>query len=466
MDRDISLQPAAALIELYRRKDISPVEAAKAALARIERYNGAINAVCFVREEDTLAQARLSERRWLRGEPLDLLDGVPVTVKDVMHVSGWPTRRGSRLSDAAAATGDTPLVARLREAGAVFIGKTTTAEFGWKGVTDGPLTGVTRNPWNTERTTGGSSGGAAAAVAVGIGTLATGSDAAGSIRMPASFCGVFGLKPSFGVVPTYPRSSFGTLSHSGPITRAVADAALMMTVMSRGGGEGGPPSPLAGVDFRDGLGTGIEGLRVACSADLGYAAVEPEVRRLVTAAVARLAELGAEVSEIAPPFAEPRATIDVQWRTSLIGILAGYDEAQQREIDPGLVEMARRQPPPTLADYLRSENERAALAGAMQRLHASYDILVTPVLPMPAFTAGQLLADPARQRWWLDWSPFCYPFNLTGQPAASVPCGLTEQGLPVGLQIVGPLYGDRLVLRVARALEQAMPPRLPPMALS
>jgi aspartyl-tRNA(Asn)/glutamyl-tRNA(Gln) amidotransferase subunit A len=357
-------------------------------------------------------------------------------------------------------------VARLREAGAVFLAKTTTAEFGWKGVTDSPLTGITRNPWNLARTAGGSSGGAAAAVALGIGALATGSDAAGSIRMPASFCGMFGLKPSFGVVPTYPRSSFGTLSHSGPITRTVPDAALMMTVISRTGGEGAPPSPLAGTDFGEGIEAGIAGVRVGYSPDLGYACVEAEVRDLVTAAVARLSELGATVIEVPPPFPEPRAAIDVQWQASLIGILAGYSEAEQRKIDPELTAMARRLPPPTLADYLKSENERVLLAGMMQRFHRDYDLLVTPTLPMPAFAAGALLADPARQQSWLDWSPFCYPFNLTGQPAASVPIGLTAAGLPVGLQIVGPLYGDRQVLRAARALEKAQPQPLPPMALS
>jgi aspartyl-tRNA(Asn)/glutamyl-tRNA(Gln) amidotransferase subunit A len=466
MDPDISLQSAAALIALFRSKELSPVEVAKAALARLERLNDAVNAICFVREEDTLAQARESERRWLKGEPIDLLDGVAVTVKDVMHVRGWPTRRGSRVTSDAPASADTPLVARLREAGAVFLAKTTTAEFGWKGVTDSPLTGITRNPWNLARTAGGSSGGAAAAVALGIGALATGSDAAGSIRMPASFCGMFGLKPSFGVVPTYPRSSFGTLSHSGPITRTVPDAALMMTVISRTGGEGAPPSPLAGTDFGEGIEAGIAGVRVGYSPDLGYARVEAEVRDLVTAAVARLSELGATVIEVPPPFPEPRAAIDVQWQASLIGILAGYSEAEQRKIDPELTAMARRLPPPTLADYLKSENERVLLAGMMQRFHRDYDLLVTPTLPMPAFAAGALLADPARQQSWLDWSPFCYPFNLTGQPAASVPIGLTAAGLPVGLQIVGPLYGDRQVLRAARALEKVQPQPLPPMALS
>src|SRR5580704_966085 len=232
MPDDITRLSATELLGLYRRRELSPVEATQAALDQIDARDAAVNAFCLVRGEESLAAARESERRWHAGEPAGLLDGVPTSIKDLLLTTGWPTRRGSRTIDAAGPwPEDAPAVARLREHHAVLLGKTTTPEFGWKGVTDSPLTGVTRNPWDVSRTPGGSSGGAAAAVACGMGPLAVGTDGAGSIRIPASFCGIVGLKPTHGRVPVYPPSAFGTLSHVGPMTRTVADAALLLDVL-------------------------------------------------------------------------------------------------------------------------------------------------------------------------------------------------------------------------------------------
>ncbi|MDH3596510.1 MAG: amidase family protein, partial [Rhodospirillales bacterium] len=233
MTNDPALLTATELLTRFRAGSLSPVEVTEAALARIEAHDTALNAFCLVDAEQALAEARRSEERWRIGAPKGRLDGVPASIKDLLLTKGWPTLRGSKALDPDQPWDeDAPAVARLREHGAVLLGKTTTPEFGWKGVTDSPLTGVTRNPWDPSRTPGGSSGGAAAAVATGMGALAIGTDGGGSIRIPAGFTGIFGLKPSFGRVPAYPLSPFGTVAHLGPMTRSVADAALMLTVLA------------------------------------------------------------------------------------------------------------------------------------------------------------------------------------------------------------------------------------------
>ena len=234
LEQDPALLSATELLDLYRARALSPVEATRACLHRIARLNPRLNAFRMVDEEGAMLAAHASEERWSRSEPIGLLDGIPATVKDLLLTKGWATLRGSRTIDPNQRwEEDAPSVARLREAGAVLLGKTTTPEFGWKGVTDSPLTGITRNPWNPAMTPGGSSGGAAVAAACGMGALHLGTDGGGSIRIPAGFTGIFGFKQSFGRVPAYPPSPFGTLAHVGPMTRTVADAALMLTVISR-----------------------------------------------------------------------------------------------------------------------------------------------------------------------------------------------------------------------------------------
>ncbi len=270
MSDDLAFLPATELIAAYRDKRVSPVEATAAALERIDAFNDRLNAFCLTDRDGAIEAARRSEARWARGEPAGLVDGVPVSVKDLVLTRGWPTLRGSRTVDPNQAWDeDAPAVARLREHGAVLLGKTATCEFGWKGVTDSPLTGVTRNPWNPERTPGGSSGGSAAAVAAGMGPLAIGTDGGGSVRIPCGFCGLVGLKPSFGRVPIYPPSVFGTLSHLGPMARTVPDAALMLSAMARPDARDWLALPAEVRDWRDALDGGVEGLSIAFSADLG-----------------------------------------------------------------------------------------------------------------------------------------------------------------------------------------------------
>src|SRR5687767_4484858 len=305
MNTDLCALGATELLDAFRKKTLSPVDVARAVLARIEKLNPVLNAFCLV-SENSLQEAKESEARWSAGQPKGLLDGVPVSIKDIILTKGWPTLRGSKTVDPKGPwNDDAPATARLREHGAVLLGKTTTPEFGWKGVTDSPLTGITRNPWNKAKTPGGSSGGAAAAVACGMGPLAVGTDGGGSIRIPCAFTGLFGIKCSFGRVPAWPLSPFGTVAHVGPMTRSVGDAALMLNVLAQPDARDWHALPYDARDWRTGLEQGVADLRIAYSSNLGYAKVDPEIAALVKSAVAVFEELGAKVEEKNPGFADP-----------------------------------------------------------------------------------------------------------------------------------------------------------------
>jgi aspartyl-tRNA(Asn)/glutamyl-tRNA(Gln) amidotransferase subunit A len=462
MHTDLCTLSATALLSLYRRKELSPVEVAIAVYDRIEKLNPVLNAFCVLDRKNALEQARQSEQRWRKGEPKGLLDGVPASIKDLIVTRGWPTLRGSKTVDPKGPwNDDAPVVARLREHGAVLLGKTTTPEFGWKGVTDSALTGITRNPWNPKMTPGGSSGGAAAAVAAGIGPLAVGTDGGGSIRIPCAFTGLFGLKPSFGRVPAWPLSPMGTVAHLGPMTRTVEDAALMLNVISQPDARDWHALPFDARDYRVGLNDGVKGLRIAWSADLGYAKVEPEIRALVEKAVKTFSALGAHVEAKDPGFEDCGPLFSAHWFPGAAYIVRGIPPAKRKLVDPGLLETARAGEKYSAADLLAAASKRGALGVHMNRFHETYDLLLTPTLPLAAFEAGREVANVLKEKRWTDWSPFSVPFNLTQQPAASVPCGFTKKGLPVGLHIVGPRYADALVLRAARAFESVHPIALP-----
>lgn len=463
MTDDVFTLSATQLLHAYRTRQLSPLEVTRGVLARIAQCEPQVNAFTLVDESTALEAARASEARWQRGQPMGLLDGVPTTIKDLILTQGWPTRRGSLSVDPQGPwEEDAPVTARLREHGAILIGKTTTPEYGWKGVTDSPLSGITRNPWNTDMTPGGSSGGAAVAAALGMGALHIGTDGGGSIRIPAGFTGIVGLKPSFGRVPAYPLSPFGTVSHVGPMTRSVADAALMLTVLAEADPRDWHALPPDGRDYRIGLEDGIAGLRVAYSRDLGFAGVvDPEVATLVDAAVATLASLGAWVEPVELDLRGARDVFDHHWYCGAATALATLEASHREAMDPGLQAVAEAGTNIPLMDYLAAVQRRGQLGQQLCLFHQQYDLLVTPTLPITAFPAGQELADPQTQQRWPDWTPFSYPFNLSQQPAISVPCGLTSQGLPVGLQLVGPRYADALVLRAARAFESCCPSRLP-----
>lgn len=454
---DLNWLGVAQLNKGYRSRRFSPVDVAKACLAHIAKVDKRYNAMCLIDESVTLKQARASAARWAKGKPAGPLDGVPVLIKDLLLVKGWPTLRGSRTVDPSQKwEQDAPSVARLREAGSVFLGLTTTPEFGWKGVTDSPLTGITRNPWNTAMTPGGSSGGSAVAMAAGYGPLSLGTDGGGSIRIPAGFSGIFGHKPSFGRVPAYPLSPFGTVAHVGPMTRRVEDSAYMMNVITGPDVRDWTAIPPDGRNYLKGLKDGIKGLRVAFSLDLGFASVDPEVAALVETAVATLKKLGAKVTRVDPGFEDPGIPIfrPIWWSGARLA-LGKLPPEKRALLDPALNEVVEQSESITLDDYLEAQRARGQLGVKMKAFMENHDLLVTPALPIPAFEAGLLAPNNDVTGKWVNWTPFTYPFNLTQQPACSVPCGFTKGGLPAGLQIVGRMFDDMSVLKAAWAYENA-----------
>ncbi|MFG2452053.1 amidase [Streptomyces sp. NPDC048512] len=448
---------AVQLVDGYRKGEFGPEEVTRAALDRAERVQPAVNAFVRLLADDALARARASADRWRRGEPAGLLDGVPVTVKDILLLRGHPTLRGSKtVNEQGRWDEDAPSVARLREHGAVFLGKTTTPEFGWKGVTDAPLSGVTRNPYDVARTAGGSSGGSAAAVALGAGPLSLGTDGGGSVRIPAAFCGIFGLKPTYGRVPLHPASAFGTLAHVGPMTRDAADAALMLDVIGAPDARDWSALGPANGSFVDALDGGVRGLRVAYSPSLGgQVAVAPAVAAAVRRAVERLAGLGAHVTEADPDFTDPVEAFHTLWFSGAARVTQRLGPERRALLDPGLREICGRGARYSALEYLAATDVRMALGRRMGLFHTRYDVLVTPTLPLTAFAAGVEVPPRSGLRRWTGWTPFTYPFNLTQQPAATVPVGLDGDGLPAGMQIVAARHRDDLVLRTAHALYEA-----------
>lgn len=462
---DFAFMSATDLAAAIRTRRVSPVEVVEAVLRRIERLNGTLNAYCTVTADSARRVAQAAEIAVMHGDPLGPLHGVPVSVKDLVITRSVRTTFGSRIYETNVPEEDAPLVERLKAAGAILMGKTTTPEFGWKGVTDSPLWGVSRNPWNLERTPGGSSGGAGAAVAAGLAPLAVGTDGGGSIRIPASFCGVFGLKPTFGVIPVYPASATGTLSHPGPMTRTVLDAGLMLQVMA-GPDDRDPLSfPSRGTEFLAGLEHGVRGLRVAWSPTLGYAVVDPEVRTLTEAAAKRFEELGCRVQEVDKVFDDPDPIWAPLFYAGIAGRLVGLLDEWRDRMDPGLVQVVEEGRRISAVQLGQAISARAAFYEAVRKFFVHFDLLLTPTLAVPPFAAGveRPPAGPGSSR--LAWVAFTYPFNLTGQPAATVPCGFTRDGLPVGLQIVGRRLDDATVLRAAAAYEAAAPwaDRRPPL---
>jgi len=452
---DLADCTATELLAHYRAGRASPVEATAAVLARIDAQNPRLNAYCLVDADAALEAARASEQRWQCGEPAGVLDGVPTSIKDLVLTRGWPTLRGSRTVDPQQAWDvDAPVVARLREAGAVLVGKTTTPEFGCKGETNSLLTGISRNPWDPTRTCGGSSGGTAAAVAAGMGPLSVGTDGAGSVRIPAGFCGNFGLKPSFGRVPAWPLSPFGSVAHLGPHTMSVRDAALMMNVMKRPDARDWTALPPDDSDYCARLDGGVRGLRIAWSPTLGYATkVHPEVAAACAEAVAQFSALGATVEAVDPGFEDPLEITTGLWFVGSWTLWNTLTEAQQALTDPDFRAQAELGSRLSALDVQRLHIRRGLLGSHMRQFMQDWDLLVTPTLAVPAFDARPAGSVPMDAESMLAWTPFSYPFNLTQQPACTIPCGLTRDGLPIGLQIVGPMFGDALVLRAARAYE-------------
>ncbi|MBR0659879.1 amidase family protein [Neoroseomonas oryzicola] len=456
---DLATLPATEQARLIRTRQASPVEVTRAVIERIEAWQPKINAMVVLDAERAMDAARAAEAAAMGDVELGPLHGVPVSVKDITAVKGLPTRRGTRLSSPEPVGHDSPMVARLKAAGAIITGKTTATEYGWTAVSTSPLTGHTHNPWKHGRTAGGSSSGAAALAGAGCGALHIGTDGAGSIRLPAHFCGAVGHKPTFGLVPYAPVTNNGSLSHAGPITRNVPDAALMLEVMA-----GFHPSDhttlpggfrVADIGLPD-----LRGLRIAYSPDLGHARVDPEVAEAVRAAIPVFERLGARVEEVTPPWGPkgPGLERDI-WGIAMLPFLE-TDPARRAEQDPGLAACLDDYAGMTLQQAIQAQARRIAYAAEIGEWFASgWDLLVTPAASVAAFEVGrQRPAHWPDHVWdWLVWAEFSYPFDLSHGAAASIPCGRTGEGLPIGLQIAGPRCADALVLRAAGAFLEERP---------
>ncbi|HVC93377.1 MAG TPA: amidase [Pirellulales bacterium] len=456
---DLAWLSAVELATAIRARKISPVEIIEASLARIGQVNLKLNALVTIATGAALCAARKAEEAVMRGDALGPLHGVPLHVKDNLYVADSRTTFGSKLFEENVTVVDCPAVKRLRAAGMIVIGRTNTPEFGWKGVTDNRVFGPTRNPWNTDLTPGGSSGGAAAAVAAGLGPIGLGTDGGGSLRIPSSFCGVVGFKASFGRVPNWPGSGGAMLRHIGAITRTVVDQAIALDSLA-----GPDPAdllalPSAGVSFSADLDKGIRGKRIAYSPDLGYARVEPETAAICRRAAERLAETGAQVEEVALDWRDPYES----WGVFFFGTAAAMMEKQLPNkgdlLDPGFKRVVEQGLKLRGVDFANAMAARHELWERVRRVFEQFDLLLCPTLAVPPFAVGQDDADPldGQRLGPLQWTQFSYPFNLTGQPAVSVPAGWTKSGLPVGAQIVGDRYADLLVLQAARAWEQVQP---------
>jgi aspartyl-tRNA(Asn)/glutamyl-tRNA(Gln) amidotransferase subunit A len=458
-NEDLCFAPATELSRLIRQKALSPVELMRTVLQRAEKLNSKLNAICTPTYEAAIEAARKAEAAVMCGDRLPLLHGIPTTIKDLAFTKGVRTMAGSVIHKDRVPEFDHAHVERLRAAGAISIGKTTTSEFGWTGVSRSPLTGITHNPWKHGYNAGASSAGAGVCAAAGIGPIHQGSDGAGSIRMPAAFCGVYGLKPSHGRVPYWPQPANGLISHVGPITRTVGDAALMLQAMAGPDDRDVTSIDCPPDDFLSRLDEGIAGLRVAYSPDLGYLQVDREVADTVKAAIRAFDELGCKVDEVNPGWGDPTGMEHCLFATNIAGMLAEFLPEWGNRMDPGLVALIRHGLTYSGADYCKAYAQRILYYDKVRAFFERYDLLLTPALSVAAFPADQLIPEHWEQHeWdWLRWAGFSYPFNLTWLPAATCPCGFTDHGLPVGLQIVAGRNKDLRVLQASRAFEQARP---------
>ena len=451
---------------LLAERSISPVELVEDTLSRQDALEPQINAFVNRTPEQALAAAREAERAIAAGEG-GAIAGLPVSVKDLVPVAGVPWTFGSRPFADNVVDFDAPSVERIRQAGGCIIGKSTTSEFGCKAVCDSPLSGITRNPWDLTKTSGGSSGGAGASVAAGLTPFALGTDGGGSVRIPSALCGLFGIKAQFGRVPIFPVSAAPTLAHVGSIARTVRDAALLLGVMAghdrRDAFGVAEPTP----DFLAACDAGAEGLRIAWSPTLGYAQPEPEVAALCEAAARRFEALGCTVELVEDALGDDPVEL---WMAEFYGGIGTKlkDLMAERpdELDPAVVATLSAGLDRSTVEFFTQVFARYDFREQMRQFFERYDLLLSPTLPCAAFDVGHDTPPELGARNIVSWVYYTYPFNLTGQPAASIPAGFTASGLPVGLQMVAGINSEVDILRAAAAFEEAAPwaDRRPPLA--
>ena len=473
-ESEVSYRSAFDIAADVAARRLSPVEVVETLLARIGRLNPVLNAYCTLVPEQALEEGRQAEAAVMRGAILGPLHGVPVSIKDLIATRGIRTTRGSRIWENWVPEQDAPVVERVRAAGAIVLGKTNTPEIGWKGVTDNPVFGATRNPWDVSRTPGGSTGGGSAQVAAGLGPIAIGTDGGGSLRIPAAFTGCYGFKPSFGRVPMYPQSPNASVAHCGPLTNTVRDAALVLSVLAGPDDRDRLSLPASDTNYLEAVSEGavatsLRGLKVAWCADFGwgYWPVEPEVLNVTRSAAQRLVDFGCDVIEVRPDWLGPVEAWNTIFYGGIVGQVGPTLEQTRHLLDPGLLRIIETYLTDSLQAYVQADVARTSFWDQVRHFFGQYALLLTPTVPLPAFPLDQDTPGTVSGRLpnGLGWSLFTYPFNLTGQPAASLPAGLTSDGLPIGLQIVGRRHADALVLTASAALEAAQPwgDRRPPL---
>ena len=457
MKQELDYMSALALRTAISRKEVSPVEVVQRALDRMEETEPKLNAFATRTPELALAAARKAEQAVMDGETLGLLHGLPVSVKDLIAVADVSCAFGSRTLKDNIARVDAPASERVKAAGGCIIGKTTTSEFGCKAIGDSPLTGITRNPWDLSKTPGGSSAGAAASVAAGVSALALGTDGGGSLRIPASMTNLFGMKAHFGRVPVFPVSATPTLAHVGPITRTVRDSALLLQVVA--GYDQRDPFSVRGAvpDFLAACDKPVKGLRIAWSPTLGYAKPLPEVVEIAERAARAFEEMGCSLELVENVMDDPGDLWMAEFYAGVGTKLQNVLRDQPELIDNAVSDVLAGALDQTLEEYYAKVFARYDFREKMRQFFSKYDLLLTPTIPVPAPEVGVNVPPEVAGRNIVSWVYYTYPFNLTGQPAASAPAGMTKDGLPVGLQIVGPMHGECEIFRAAAALEEARP---------
>ena len=451
------------MVDAIKRQEITSQEITETIIERIEKINPIINAYCTPTFDLAREIAKEADGTVKKGEKLGLLHGIPISIKDEIDTKGIRTTQGSRILENYIPNEDHIAVKRLKDAGSVILGKTNLPAFGYKGVTDNLIFGATKNPWNLERTSGGSSGGAAAAVASGLGPLAIGSDGGGSVRIPSSFCGVYGLKPTYGRIPDTDMRELGylgTLCHLGPIVRYVRDAALMLDVMAGEDDSDRNSLPKPNISYLDKLEETPRKLKIGYSLDLGFARIiDPEVERLVLDAAQKFEKLDWSVEKSKIKIKSPEFTFWIIWASGFAYYLKPYLEEWGDKIDPGLVETAKIGMTYSSEDIIKAQIQREAVYERICQHFKNYDLLITPTLACPAFELGLSHATEidGKKVGPGAWTPHTFPFNMSGHPAASIPCGWTSDGLPIGMQIIGKRFDDLTVLQVSNAFEEIAP---------
>lgn len=433
-----------ALHQAYKEGSLTPLVVCTQLWQQLKHYNPKVNAFSYLAEAESLEMAKAATKRWQQGKPLSAIDGWPISIKDSLAVRTWPLHAGAMVRTNTSSAEDAPVVHHLRQAGAIFFAKTTMPQWGWKGVTDSLMTGVTHNPWDLNKTCGGSSGGAAVAVALGLGVAAIGTDGGGSIRIPGAFCGVIGYKPTHHLIPRYPVYSMAELIDVGVLARDSADIETLLPILNQN-------------DVRSANYVGLptsqkEATSLAYSVDLGCANLDPQITAIFEDSIIKLRSQGFALEQKTPPVGHFLEAFAHFWQAGCYEGYAALTSAEQQQLDPGFVRIAKLGAKMSLLDYLQAEATRLRVSEAMEDFFGHYDAVLTPTVPIPAFDLG-LDSPNARSTTALDnWSPFTCLFNMTGQPSITLPCGLTSAGLPVGLQISGPKLSDRALLRLSQKI--------------